>query len=114
MVFSTIDRWETLPEWSVTVMEIADGTMTSSRIDVCSKGNGWSIFMVDIDARKARTLVGGDLRVDPTADTPCSALADMNGRLCRSAGAVASACLAVSPADGLVRIAFADFPGVYI
>ena len=114
MVFSLIDRWETLPEWSVTVVGIAEGTMTKSRIDVCSKGNGWSIFMLDIDARNTCEMADGDLRVDPAADTPCSALAGMNGRLHQKIRAVASACLAVGTADGLVRIASADFPSVYI
>jgi hypothetical protein len=113
-VFSVIDRWETLPQWSVTVIDVADGTMTRSHIDVCAKGNGWSIFMLDIDALDDRETVDGHLRVNHSADTPWSALAGINSRFYQYDGAVASACLAVGTADGLVRIAYADFPSVYI
>jgi hypothetical protein len=112
-VFSVIDRWETLPQWSVTVIDIADGTMTRSHVDVCSKGNGWSIFMLDINALDRET-VDGDLRVDHSAGTPSYALASINSRFYQYDGAVASACLAVGTADGLVRIAYADVPSVYI
>ena len=113
-MFSVINRWETLPYWSVTVVDVADGTMTKSRIDVCSKGEGWSIFMLDIDANSDCEATRNNVRVDHSADARWSALARINSKFFQGDVAIASACLAIGTADGLIRVAFADFPSVFV
>jgi hypothetical protein len=114
IVLHVSKRWNTRPDWSVTVVDIAEGSRTRSRTDVCSHDDGCAIFMLDVEAGNGQNAMSDHVRPDHTAYAPWSALAHLNSTLFCDEMTVASACLGICAAGGLIRVAFADFPSIYV